>query len=132
MGGYAAIYFAFKLDAKIAMATSPLVDIDSATPRLDLLTGVLSPATTLWKRQMLALENNWIDLDQYILESNSTPKIFLTYGTNPPDILAANKLLNVMTLKNIEYINQPVDNNNHADFLSLDLILDLIHMWPSR
>jgi hypothetical protein len=132
MGGYAAIYFAFKLNAAVAMATSPLADIDSATPRINPENNTLSPATTLWIRQMKALGNNWVDLDQYILMSHSNPQVFLTYGTNPPDVLAANKLINAMTLKNIKHIDQPVDSNNHADFLSLRLILELINSWPSK
>lgn len=132
MGGYSAIYFAFKLDAYAAVTSSPLVDIDSATPRLNHKTNSLEPTTNLWLRQMQALGNKWVDLDQYILQSDSDPKIFLAHGTYGPDLSATNKLLLALESKNISYIVQQVDNDKHGDYLPAKTLFDLINDWPSK
>lgn len=130
MGGYSAIYFAFRLNAYAAITSSPLVDIDSATPRLNTNTNVLEPTTNLWARQMQSLNDKWIDLDQYILQSKSNPKIFLAHGTYGPDLKAANKLCTAFKLKNISYIVQQVNNDKHGDYLPSKTLFDLIADWP--
>ena len=132
MGGYSAIYFAFRLDAYAAITSSPLVDIDSATPTVNPNTDVLEPTTNLWSRQMAALGNTWIDLDQYVLQSAATPRIFLTHGTYRPDLAAVTKLTAALKEKNISYIIDQVDKNEHADYLSAATLFDLINHWPDK
>lgn len=132
MGGYSAIYFAFKLNAYAAITSTPLVDIDSATPRPSPDTEVLEPTTNLWTRQMAALGDNWIDLDQYILQSGTDPKIFLAHGTYAPDVAAASKLTSALNSKNISYIVRQVDKNEHSDYLPADLLFDLLQQWPGE
>lgn len=132
MGGYSAIYFAFKLDAYAAITSSPLVDIDSATPKLNADTNILEPTTNLWQRQMQALGSKWIDLDQYIAQSTATPKIFAIHGTYLPDLKAANKLRASLESKNISHIIQQINNNEHGDYLPNKMLFDLISCWPSE
>lgn len=120
MGGYAAVYFAFRLNARAATSVSPLVDIASAR---------LLPPGNLWERKMLELGNEWIDLDQYVLESNNNPEVFLMYGKYPPDIAAANKLISALDVKNIVHTEEHVDQDTHGDFLSYDKMFKLIDTW---
>ena len=132
MGGYSAIYFAFRLDAYAAITSSPLVDVDSATPKPNPETNVTEPTTNLWSRQMTALGSAWIDLDQYILQCNSRPRIFVAHGTYRPDLAAVAKLKSALEIKNIDYIVDQVNKNEHADYLSAATLFDLIDHWTNK
>jgi predicted esterase len=120
MGGYAAVYFAFELDARAAISVCPLVDLSSTR---------LLPSGNLWERKMLQLGNHWIDLDQYVLKSTGNPEIFLIHGQYPPDVVAANKLIVALDQKDTVYTKEIVDQTTHGDFLSYNKMFELIDTW---
>lgn len=109
MGAYAAIYFAFALDAKKAVASVPQVDFESAK---------LIHPWTLWNRKMNELGEHWIDLDKHIRQSSGNPEILLLHGTHPADSSAAENLVRALEERNIVFDRIKFDTEDHKDFLS--------------
>jgi hypothetical protein len=116
MGGYAAIYYAFLLDAKGAIVANPLCNLESAKLH----------QYNLWQRKMLELGNYWIDLDQTILDYKSDPKIYIISSQYPPDINAAKDLLKSFEKLKITYIREQSSLDTHTDLLNKETLFKII------
>ncbi|MFH1831639.1 MAG: hypothetical protein ABH827_02435 [bacterium] len=99
MGGYAAIFYATKLELNAAIALNPQADKKNA------LTGF---------KQAKNAEINWQDLDQIIKKAPKAPSVFLIYGHYPQDIAACDRLINVLKDKSPMLLVRRHDSRKHA------------------
>lgn len=111
MGAYAAIYFAFALDAKKAVASVPQVDFESAK--------LIAP-WTLWNRKMSELGSYWIDLDVFVRQCDTSPEVLILHGKHEADTSAANRIEAAFIDKNIVYERVRFETDKHQDFLSTE------------
>lgn len=87
MGGFAAIYYGFWLEAKGIIAINPQTTY--AASRLHNL--------QIWERMIRETGNHWVDLDQFIYRFQHKPIIYLEHSDYAADVAAANSLVNALT-----------------------------------
>jgi hypothetical protein len=117
MGGYAAIYYAFLFDFKLAIASVPIVDYESAL--------LIKPYNT-WTRKMDQLGDNWIDLDKFLDTTKSTTKVYLIHGQFPADLSASKKLTRKFDQLGVPYQHDITDGEIHFEYLTRDKLMNII------
>jgi hypothetical protein len=118
MGGYAAVYYAFLLNANIAIASVPMVDYKSAE---------LIKPWTLWTRQMSAVGEYWVDLNDFILTQSSTTDVYIIHGQFEADVNAVDNLIKSLEKLGIRYERDVVDGETHYEYLTLDKLMSIIN-----
>jgi len=118
MGGYAAVYYAFLLNASLSIASVPIVDYQSAE---------LIKPWTLWTRQMSAVGEYWVDLHDFILTQNSTTDVYIIHGQFAADVSAADNLIKSLEKLGLRYERDVVDGETHDEYLTLVKMMSIIN-----
>lgn len=119
MGGYAAVYYAFLFDYKLAIASVPIVDYESAL--------LIEPYNT-WTRKMTQLGEKWIDLDKFLdTVTESTATVFLIHGQFPADLSASGKLAASLDKIGTKYKREITDGEIHFEYLTRPKLMALIY-----
>jgi len=118
MGGYAAVYYGFLLDAKVTIASVPTVDYKSAE---------LIKPWTLWTRQMNSVGEHWVDLHDFILTQKSTTDVYIIHGQFNADVSAADNLIKSLEKLGLRYEREVVNGETHAEYLTLDKMMSIIN-----
>lgn len=116
MGGYAALYYGFLLEAGLSIASVPLVDIDSAALH----------QYTLWTRKMKEVGDAWMDLDKFLVDFRNAPDVFLIHGQYPADIASSDKLVKVFESIGCDFTREIVEEQTHEEFLTKSRLVHLI------
>jgi predicted esterase YcpF (UPF0227 family) len=116
MGGYAAIYYAFLLDAKAAIVANPLCNLKSAKLHM----------YSLWTRKMLDLGKHWKELEREILNHKSQPKIYIINCQYPADVSAAKDLLKSFEKLKISYLREQSSLDTHTDLLNKETLFKIL------
>jgi hypothetical protein len=117
MGGYASLYYGCLLKSRLSIASVPLVDKESASYN----------KYTLWTRKMNELKDNWIDLNEFLKTRDYIPSTFLIHGRFDADVMASDKLTEILSSLQINFDRVQTDNIDHGDFLTKSDLRSLLH-----
>jgi hypothetical protein len=109
MGGYAAIYYAFWLGFRGAVAINPQVNLACAQMH----------TYDLWERKIRSTGARWVDLDRFIFRCVHRPRVFLLNGQYPADEFAVDSLAQALQRRRCPFIREFEDHDGH-DFRGFD------------
>jgi len=113
MGGYAAIYFAFKLKLTSAIVGVPQTSKNNA----------LVHPNSNWITAMKAATDQWIDLELLLQQpNNALPNLYVEYGNYPADKLAAQALVDLYKGREGLIITRKGSSNDHDYFLTANTV----------
>lgn len=122
MGGYAALYFGFWLNAAGIIAVNPQVDYQSARRH----------SMQNWERKIRESGINWVDLNDFVYRFKSKPNIHLEHGDYPADASAAQKLINSLDDLKITYTRSFVGGDHGGASLTKDRLFSIIEFWSGK
>jgi hypothetical protein len=82
---------------------------------------------TLWTRKMNELKDNWIDLNEFLKTRDYIPSTFLIHGRFDADVMASDKLTEILSSLQINFDRVQTDNIDHGDFLTKSDLRSLLH-----
>ncbi|QGQ48166.1 hypothetical protein [Metabacillus sediminilitoris] len=122
MGGYAAIYYAIKLNFQGAISVVP-----QANEEL-----IHQYGWQKWK-QVLQEVGPLPNLGSIIASRESLPSLYIQYGTYPADLEAAEYLKKSLEQKNGLYMFDCFPNGEHtSDFMTKELIYQILHLFSLK
>lgn len=119
MGGYAAIYFGFLLNAAGIVSINPQIDYQS------------SRRHTLqnWERKIREIGSNWVDLNDFIYRFKHKPKVHIEHGDYPADVSAAEKFVASLSEMKISYTREFTGGDHSATTINRHRLFDIIDFW---
>lgn len=127
MGGYASLFFAFKLGFAASICVNPQVDLHSA--KLHEL--------ALWERKIKETGSLWEDLDSVVASSDADPVVYLRTSEYAADASAADRLEAALRTRSSVLVRHFDRVNKHGWFgpgsSSINLtISSLLHLAETR
>lgn len=121
MGGYAALYFGFWLNAAGIVSINPQIDYQS------------SRRHTLqnWERKIREIGPNWVDLNDFIYRFTSKPNIHIEHGDYPADVSAAQKLISSLDDLKISYTRRFVGGDHSSTSITRERLFKIIDFWSN-
>jgi hypothetical protein len=122
MGGYAAIYYALKLNLKGAIAVVPQANEEI----------IHQIGWQKWK-QVLSEVGPLPNLGSMIATKDLLPSLYIQYGIYPADLAAAESLKNSLEGKNGLYMFDCFPKEEHtSDFMTKELVFQILHLFSIR
>ena len=123
MGGYAAIYYAFKMQLKGAIVGVPQVNKKFA----------LMHTHKNWTKAINSTGCQWEDLDVMLNQPHlALPKLYLEYGNYPADKYAALSLLEIYQNRSGLIITRKAAGNEHTYFMSPKTITSAVNFFMNE
>lgn len=123
MGGYAAIYFAFYLEAKAAIVCNPQITFRAAKMH----------KFSNWERHIIEMGNQWVDLDILAIRNSYRPAIYIEYGDYPADKKGVEQLIHVLIDTNCLLIVRKEKWSGHTvNALFKTTIENVIHFFEKE
>jgi hypothetical protein len=120
MGGYAAIYYAFKMKLKGAIVGVPQVNKRFA----------LMHTHKNWIKAINSTGSQWVDLDILLNQPHlDLPKLYLEYGNYPADKYAALSLVEIYQNRSGLLITRKAAGNEHTYFMSPEIITSTVNFF---
>ena len=119
MGGYAAIYFGFWMNAAGIISMNPQIDFQS-TRRHTLQN---------WERKISEVGSNWVDLNDFVYRHPAKPHIYIEHGDYPADVSAVQKLVSSLDDLRISYTRSYVDGDHSSTSMTRQKLFHIIDFW---
>jgi hypothetical protein len=109
MGGYAAIFYAFRMGLAAAIVGVP--QISKKYARMHNYSN--------WIKSINSVGEQWFDLDEYLYRTDlKLPALYIEYGSYPADELAAEKLIDIYKYRGGKCIFRKFLGDKHEYFMS--------------
>ena len=120
MGGYAAIFFAFYLNAKAAIVSNPQVNFRSSQMHHFLN----------WERHIREVGTQWYDLDLFVRKYISKPHVYIEFGNYMADKCAGKDLVQALMEEECLVVVRRTNWTGHTvDALLKSTIENAIHFF---
>lgn len=121
MGGYAAILYGLKLQAKSIISVHPQFSIKNAQRYVN---------STIWSNKIYECGNQFIDLDDVVACYKHRPNLYLEISQNPADVVGVESFINeYMKNQSLILARKTNEVEHETKSPSLELINDLINLF---